>query len=329
MIRIWIYLINTFLVNTKKAPTKMLGIANDHDSRLNGGSGDPDILAIYTPFNALLLVFRTLYSAWKAATFFRMSKTLSMTNEFKNLADDWIKAWEGKVYSIFPEGSPTALSIFPHKRKPFQMGTYDERIITVNTLATSMAPHASLATVKADVEAKYAILVAARDAQKQAMQNASNAAFDLEKQHVTLGHHLYKNLGTLMAKYFMEPTEVQQFYNLTLIRRASTDSDGIFNQGSPVNPGSSLVVTVPKKFAMSINANFLIANSEGGSELHFYFADSASTSDSAQKATVLPGESVEATAGEMGWSTERTILIVKNAGTLTAEYELTATEAAE
>lgn len=329
MKRIWIYLINTFLVNTQKAFTKMLGIANDHDSRLNGAISDPDILALWTVFNPLVLAYRTYYTAWKNAISARMSLTLTLTNSFRLLSEEWIREWEGKVYNFFPEGSPTALAIFPQKRKPFQSGTYDERIQAVNTLAGSMGPHASLATVKADVEAKYAILLAARDEQKQAVQNATNASNQLEKSRVTVAQHLYKNLGTLMAKYFLEPTEVEQFYNLSLIRRASNESDGMFNQGSTVNPGSSLVIPVPKKFELSINANFIIANSGGGSELQFFFADSASMAVSEQKATVLPGESVEATAGEMGWSTERTILIVKNMGSITAEYELTATEAAE
>ncbi len=327
MKRIWIYLINTFLVNTQKSPTKMLGIANDHDSRLNGAIGDPDILAIYTVFHALLLVFQNLYSAWKAAVSLRMSRTLSLTNQFRLLSETWIKAWEGKVHSVFPEGSPEALAIFPKKRAPFQKGTYDERINAVNTLSTSMSSHPSLATVKADVDAKYAILVAARDVQKQAMQNVSSASIEVEKQRTTMGQYLYKDLGLLMAKFFMDPTEVVQFYNLSLLRRSSSEADGQFNLGGTVNPGSSLVVSVPKKFELSINVSFLIANSEGGSELHFFFADSASTADSAQKATILPGESLEATAGEMGWSTERNILIVKNAGSLTAEYEMTVTEA--
>lgn len=327
MKRIWIYLINTFLVNTIKAPTKMLGIATDHDSRLNGATGDPEILSIYTVFHALFLLFQNFYTAWKAAISQRMSRTLTLTNEFRNLSERWIREWEGKVHNFFSEGTPTELSIFPQKRKPFQLGTYDERIIAVKTLATSMEPHAVLATVMADVLAKHVILSDARDAQKQAMQNASNASMLLDKSRIEVGRHLYKNLGLLMAKYFLDPTEVQQFFNLTLIRRSSTELDGLFNQGSTVNMDSSLVVSMPKNFELSINATFLIANSEGGSELHFFFADSASTATSELKATVLPGESVEATAAEMGWSTERNMLIVKNAGMKTAEYEMTVTEA--
>jgi hypothetical protein len=258
-----------------------------------------------------------------------MNKTLVLTRKFNLLSDEWLKAWEGKVFNHYPEGTPTALAIFPNKRSPFQSGTYEERIIAVSALSDSLAPSEELADVKADVKARYAELQKAREEQKQAMTVTERYTTDLEKQRLVLADALYHNLATLMAKFYKTPKDVERFFDLSLIRRSSAGTDGTFSHGNSVNPGTTLVIDVPKKMELSINAIFIIANSGGGSELHFFFANSASATDSPHKAIVLPDETVEITAGEMGWSTTNTILIVKNMGTLTAEFELTATEAVE
>ncbi len=326
MLKLWSYLVNTFEVNTRKAFNKMVRIGNDHDSRLHAEIDDPEIEALWNFLNPLLVVFQNLFSAWKASISLRMSKTLLLTKRFKELGDNWIKDWEGEVYYHYREGTPESMAIFPNKRKPFQVGTYEERIIAVNTLASSLTPYPVLATLKTAVLAKYAILLADRDAQKQAMTNVAKNASDLEKQRIVLAKALYRSLGSLMTKFYESASDVERFFNLTLIRRSSADSTGLFNNSGTVNAGASNVIDVPNKFDLSINANFIFANVEGGSELHFFFANTAAATDSPNKGVVLPGETLEASAAELGWSTTNKMFIVKNTGGMTAEYELTATE---
>ncbi len=330
MKRIWFYLSNTFEINTRKAFAKMLKIGNDHDSRLNGDKEDPDILALWTFFNPLILVYRNLFSLWQSSFSFRMSKTLILADTFKLLAKPWIREWQVKVHNIFPEDSPQDKALFPQKKAPFQSINYEERIIAVNTLANSMAAYPELADIKKDVEDKYELLVKVRDEQKQAMQMEGKRVNDLETQRKVLANALYKNLASLMVKYFEEPTLGERFFDLSLIRRSSTDSDSSFSLSNQfLDAETSAVVAIPKKFVLSIGANFIFANSGGGGELHCFFAASASATDSPTKAVVLPGETLETTAGEMGWSATNSMLIVKNVGTLTAEYEVAATEAVE
>ncbi|MBK8564363.1 MAG: hypothetical protein IPN76_13755 [Saprospiraceae bacterium] len=87
-----------------------------------------------------------------------------------------------------------------------------------------------------------------------------------------------------------------------------------------------MAIAIPEKFVPSIGANFIFANSGGGSELHCFFAASASATDSPQKAVVVPGETVETTRKQMGCSAANSLLIVKNTGALTAEFEVAASE---
>lgn len=328
MKRIWIYFSNTFEIITRKAYRKMLKIANDHDSRLNGDREDPDILALWTFFNPLLLVYRNLFTEWQSLFGIRVSLTLILTDTFKLLGNVWIKSWEGKVHNFYPVDSTTDKALFPQRRAPFQSLSYEERIIAVNTLAKTMAAYPDLNEVKKDVEEKYLVLVRVRDEQKQGMQIEEKKVNELEKQRIVLANALYKNMASLMVKYFEGPTQGERFFDLTLIRRPGTDSDSSFNQNGILDAETSAVLVIPKKFTLSIGTNFIFANSGGGGELHCFFAASASATDSPNKAVVLPGESVETTAGEMGWSATHTMLIVRNAGALTAEYVVAAAEAA-
>lgn len=326
MKKTWLFFSNTFDVNTRKLPGRMLKIGNDHDSRLSAEKADPDILELWNVFNPLILVFRTLFSLWKSSISNRMSATLKFNKLLSLLSGEWIRAWEGKVFYHYPEGTPESMAIFPNKRSPFQIDNYEERIQNVQTLADSMKPYEPLAEVVRGVEAKYALLLAARDEQKQAMQTEAMQYSQLEALRLQLAKNLYRNLAILMAKYFEEPTQGERFFNESLIRRPSSDVDTTFSQSNKVNPGASLVIQLPKKFELGINATFFIANSDGGGELYFLFSDSAATTDSPQKAVALPGDAIEAKAGEMGWSESNNILIVRNVGTVTAEYEMTVTE---
>lgn len=327
MKRTWFYFSNQFDNATRQSNSKMLNIANDHDSRLQAEKSDPDINTMWLFFNPLLLDFRNLYSLWQSAVSLKVSKTLIFTNLLKELSEIWIRQWEGKVFFYFPEGSPEATAIFPRKRAPFQAENYEDRIQAVYTLAESMRPYEELREVVGDVNAKYQLLVQARDAQKQAMQMAGKRLEDLEKQRRVLATALFKNVAGLMSKFNADPAEGQRFFNKSLIRKPGSDTDAVFTLGGEVNAGLTQVLALPKKFSLSINALASIVNSQGGSPLHFFFADNIAAQDSPLKGTVAPGESLEISAGELGWSSTNTYLIVKNAGSLTAEYELTMTEA--
>lgn len=322
----WSYLSNTFEIKTRKAFIKMLKIAIDHESRLKG-STDALIVAILAFFSPILAVYSELYTAWQASIRSRMGKTLALTNNFELLSKPWIREWQRKVYDEFDEESPEARALFPDNKSPFQKLGYDERIQAVRTLAHVMENYPALATVKADVEAKLLLLETARDEQKQAMQKVGESADALEKQRLALADALYKDLADLMGNHYQKPTDAERYFDLTQLRRSSTDADTSFSQEGQVDAETSVVISIPKRFELGINANFIFANSEGGSELHVFFAESASVTDSPNKAVVLPGTTLDTRAGELGWNVGKGILIVRNMGTMTSEFEMTGMEA--
>src|SRR6476620_7951687 len=63
--RIWIFLINTFLVNTYRNFKKTLSLINDHLSKLESQSADPAIAAIILTCQPLVDSVNNLYAQWQ------------------------------------------------------------------------------------------------------------------------------------------------------------------------------------------------------------------------------------------------------------------------
>lgn len=328
MKRIWIYLINTFDVNTKGSYLKMLRLANDHDARLEAASkDDPAILAIYTVFHAALLVFQALMVQWVSSKGVGKSNTQSWTELLDEMSSKWINIWEGQVFSVYPRGTAEATAIFPNNKAPFQNAPYDLRMIAVEALHTTLLGYEPLANLAKDVEAKLILLKAARQAQQGQFGKMDLSSGKVEEQRKLLADLMDDNLGDLKKKYRNNISMVEKFFDLGLLRKAASDTEAIFRHGGTVEAGATAAVALPAKLSMSANAACTFVNKSNSVELQFFFSNSAAAADGQHKTTVLPNESTEGTAAESGWAPGTKYIIVKNPGTVTAEFELMVVEA--
>lgn len=327
MKRIWIYLVNTFDVNTKNSYRKMLRIANDHDARLEAASkDDPAIMAIYTVFHAALLVFRTLMVQWVSGKGIGKRNTQSWTELLDEMSAKWINVWEGLVFGVYPKGTPEATAIFPNNKFPFQNAIYDERMIAVEALQLTLQGYETLTVVEKDVEAKLALLKEARQVQQEQFGKTGFSSGKVEAQRVVLANLLDDDLCDLKKLYRSNPGMVEKFFDLSLLRKPANDTEAIFQHSGTVEAGATTAVPVPAKLTMSANAVCTFANKSNLAELAFFFSANASAGDNPLKTTVLPNESAEGTAAESGWAPGTNYIIVKNPGSVTAEYELMVVE---
>ncbi len=327
MKRIWLYLVNTFDVNTKNSYVKMLRIANDHDTRLEAAKDDPDILKLYTPFHAALLVFRSLMAQWVSGKGVGKGRTQSWQESLDEMSSKWINVWEGLVHATYPRGTAEATAIFPQYKAPFQTAPYDERMVAVEALHTTLQVYPALEGVAREVEAKLALLTEARQAQKQQLGKTGLSSSKLEEQRLILANLLDDNLCALKIRYRSNPGMVENFFDLGFLRKALNDSEAIFRYNGTVGAGATAAVALPAKLAMSTHAACTFTNSSNQGELEFYFSSNASASDSPMKTSVLPNESSEGSAAESGWAPGTNYIIVKNLGQLTNEFEVMVVEA--
>lgn len=327
MKRAWQLLKNTFESNTRKSKIKMLRLANHHLGKLAAASGDPEILVMYNNFKGSVENYQALMTKWLSTLGIKKGNTKTWSNLLQELSKVWINSWQGKAFANFPRGTVQAFAIFPHNKKPFQKGKYDERIQAVETLVKTLESYPVLASLRAEVSENLASLEAARSAQNSKKDKASNHSSDLEKQRVALADIMDDNFCLLKVKYRKKPKMLPLFFDSALLHKQVKDTDAIFQFKSNVEGKMTAAIPLPAKLEMSTKAMCSLANQSKKSSLKFFFSANASASDGAVTITVPPNEQAERSAAEAAWSPRCGYLIIKNMGMETAQFSLRVTEA--
>lgn len=322
MKRKWIYLNNPFEIATRNSKAKMLYLANDHASRLEAAKDDPDILALYTPFLASTVAYRSLMAQWTSNKSQGKGKTNDWGDHLDEMAKVWIYEWEGKVFSVYPKHTPEAMAIFPNNKAPLITGRYDERILALEALVLTLANYPALAALKDEIGGKLEAVKAVRQQQKEQFGKIGLLRSKVEDHRKALADLLDDNLCALKIKYRKNLDMLDNFFDLGLLRKIVSDSDAFFQYAGAVEAGKTLMLPLPEKLAVSANSACTFTNQSGQADLHFFFAANGLATDAPAKVAAAPNESLEGTAAEAGWAPDTHYLIVKNLGTLTAEFEL-------
>jgi hypothetical protein len=216
--RMWLYLNNTFEVNTAGSNVKMLSIATDTHSKLQAQVSDPVIAGIMASYDPVYQAYRQICSNYDAVAGSKQGNTLNLEILLKDNLPEEIRKWEGAVRSVQVEDSPAEKAIFPNKRKPFLDGTYEDRILAVDTLTISLTNDGNFATLITQVQSFYNLLLSARDSQQQQEGTLGLLSNTREQQRRLMAVELYGALGALMNKYKATPENVAGFFDLSLLR---------------------------------------------------------------------------------------------------------------
>lgn len=326
---LWGQLNNTFNNSTKRSKKKMYLIANDHDTRLEAGIGDPDIEEIYNLTHPDVVNYQMLMTQWESGKSIGKSKTRTWQEEMDDITDETLDVWEGQVAYHYPRKTPTFIAIFPNGRTAFTNGKYEERLLALDVLSLTLGEYPVLAALKTDVDAKITVIRAARNQQRVQYGKVGMKSNEVEQARVALAELLDNNLCKLKIKYRKNLSIVENYFDLSLLRKNVTDDDFQFQSTGTVEAGASFLVTMPKKLELSTNATCNFTNLSGVAEMQFFFAANGASLDNAVKVTVLPDESVETTAAEAGWAPGMNFIVVKNMGEVSAEFELVVSVAME
>jgi hypothetical protein len=215
--RPWIFLINTFEVNTRGSNVKMLSIITDTDAKLQNENADPDILSLYNLIHPVYDSYRLICINYDMVEGNYGGGTLA----FENLMDTLptvLRTWEGPIRAVYFEDTPEERAIFPNKRTPFLQGTYEDRLSAIGTLSEKLSGIAALNGTYLLVSSFYNLALSTRLAQQQG-EGALGQVSDLrEQQRIVAAQALYGVLGGLMLKFRNDPTQIERFFDLELLR---------------------------------------------------------------------------------------------------------------
>lgn len=217
----WKYLDNQFLTVTRNNYKKAIKISNYHDADLEAKQAtEPLLIPIYDRYHLLHVNLIKAYSNWRSAGGSQGGQTLNL-EQLLDLALSKLQQWEVQVQAAatnFMKGKPDYKTIFPKGRKVFTRSSMDDRINAYNTLATNMAPFAPLAAIKLEVEAVYASLDAARDAQQSAKGTVKNDSGSVETARIDAMTMQWRNLGFCMDNFWKNPDYIESMFDLQTLR---------------------------------------------------------------------------------------------------------------
>jgi hypothetical protein len=241
------FFINPFTVATRNSYKLMLSIGEDHKARLLALQADPDIAAILLTYNPVLQSYKNTDQNLQSALGTYKGKTQTVEELFEQLSNEKLNIWRGQIHSVYPEGTAAETALFPEKRKPFQQGTYEQRISAIKVLGDKCALDASPVVVAASVNilAFHTQIESARVLQQSQGEGAvANLRTLRETARLLLAAELYGNMALLMHKHRSNPTDVAQYFEMKYLRSAAdnteeveVEANGVENLLDNVQPG--------------------------------------------------------------------------------------------
>lgn len=268
MKKTWNYLQNQFANATLTSYKKAIILSNFHHATLLQAEPTEPLLTImldrYTPLHNTL---ELEYNKWKNAGGSQVGQTLNLTQQLA-LASNKINVWDVAVQMQFPKGTVQYKNIFPQGRKPFNRQNIDDRVNAYSTLSLAMGGYASLASVKAQVDATYTILDDARVAQEGAKGNKSQGSDLVEAARVAAMKMMYRNVGYFIENFSDNPNYIENFFDLSTLR---SSRQSIFTGTlDPAETEAVLIHTFMEDDEISLEnkgdqaINFYLSNSPAG-----------------------------------------------------------------
>ncbi len=222
--RLWHYLINSFIVNTRRSYKKALSLGTDHLAKLTANNADPVVAAIEATFGPVLQAYVTTEQNLSAALGDYKGETMTVEQLFDELSATRLAYWEGQVFYHFPKGSVQATQLFPKGRSSFYDGTYEQRILAIKTLGNKCAQIATLQPLSLNVLAFHTQMASARALQQSSGEGQVALLRDLRQSAWTvMCNEMYGNLGLLMHHHRTDPRQVERYFDLQLLRTKAED----------------------------------------------------------------------------------------------------------
>lgn len=323
MRRKYIHLQNPFEIATRGSWEKMKVIANDHLDRLFAGKADPAILALYTPFLAEVDIYETLMEELESIEGMSKSGTFTWEEKLDEITKVTVFDWVRTVETAYGRNSAEVVAIFPNKKEPIARAPYAQRMTSLGALYKTLENYLpTLADLRTEVGNTVDDLKLTRQTQRGRIVTIPQKGSEVEAQRIVLANFMDNDLGRLKEKFRQNVDLVENYFNFNLLRKPAKETSGDFVFSGTAEAGLTVPVALPANLTMSTNMLCTFRNLSNTVELVFFFSAHGGATESPIHTTVLPEEVAEGTAAESGWAPGTIFLIVKNTGTVTADFEL-------
>ncbi len=198
------------IVNRSKIGAK--SIFDLFELLLHSGISDSKILEMYDFFHPLLLNFDAAHLGWSSQRSSSMANTQGVMEIIEQMATTKIRFWDNLVQIIYPIETTRYVSLFPHRRGPFQGGSVASRESALANFIEAIGDDTALATLKTDVVALQTTLNVAKAKQKNQMQSIELTLENLAKATLEAAEGMYYVHGNLQVKFYKNPTLMDIYF---------------------------------------------------------------------------------------------------------------------
>ena len=228
----WTYLRNVFNNVTSSNFKRMLSLSADHKAKLSyHGATNPDVNTLYLLFEPIHTAFTVKYA--KVVANFGAYKSATSTVEAlaADLSRTQIKSWDVKIQNVYEDHTADYKLIMHSGRALFQSGTYEQRLLAVQSLAVSLAAYPLLSTVLTSVQAFATAFQNARSQQQELEGGDTNLRVELEQAREDLALVMHRIFGQLIFLFAHQPGTIQSFYELQYLKAPAPKE----NPNPPIN----------------------------------------------------------------------------------------------
>jgi hypothetical protein len=177
-------------------------------------------------FGPLYLQFKLVYDpmkgeqvTWETQKGTQKGSTKSLDDTLLDLSPGKINLWDRQISNVFAPGTPEYIALLPNGHAPFGAAKKkDDRILAVKTLGKALDGIVALAATKADVDAFYASLDAARTGQKGQISTTKDNSEEMTDAMMNCMVGLYAVLGACIAKFAATPEDIKPIFDISTIR---------------------------------------------------------------------------------------------------------------
>lgn len=307
----WKYVDNQFVLETAKSYKKAFKMSNYHDSALaKAAASDPIFIPIYNRYHPLHEAFRQKYNEWVSAGGTQESQSLNVKQQLK-LALEKIDDWDVAIQVLYKKTTVRYKAIFPDGRKPYNRGGVDLRINAFDILSINIGADPALATVKAEVDATYLLLDAARDNQEGAIADTKHGSGNVETARIALMTMQYRDMAWVLDNFYDSRSNLcTDLFDLSTLRGHQQTS---FNATLAVSENKPVLTRT------FVADDFLRLKVDGPGPVMFYLASTVGGTDSTA-VTRTTNHDQKAEMSEFGitdYGTHRHLTAINNSGAVT------------
>lgn len=324
----WFYLRNPFDNTTKGNFKRMMLLARDHHDKLEGAAiGDPFIAALLLAINPAYNAFNNALQNTNISGDKRQSLTYQLEKLFAEQSSQ-IEDWDIRMSFKFRPSTVEYRYLMGDGRTSFYLGTYEGRLSTVRMLSSKLADYPSLADVKTDVDAWLANAESIRTLQQGEEGRQQKAQKEIERARVALAQKMHFVFASLLVKYYEDPIEVENFYELKYFQRGSTKKPDTTTggTGNAANFTTAKITANSRKTVLKGTFNdtdaFEVKNT-GNAAISIWLSNNESGQTPSDASTVAPGDTTTFYGDELSdGSASLLFLIVENSDSVDTNIEI-------